>query len=1297
MRRLLSLFVLFLFFSSANSLRAQSYNVTQLTAEEGLPSSIISNTFQDSRGFIWLSSSQGLSLYDGINLKSFSESDGLLDKSCSQVLEDSSGNLWILHREGFTYYDGRNFIPYKKNFGAEDKNITTAYIDNHHKHWIGTLQGLFSFDGKKVKRIKNEAVDSMVVTDIFEDKKDNLWIVGQRKIVKYSNKNKKYKTYEVPENIDVVFLAGAVDKDGKIMLGNRIGLYYLDEKSGEFSRYGKEHIDNQIITNILVDKIGNVWIATYGGGYLIEGKKFTKLTPQNNFIGSSFYSIAEDSEGNIFLGSDAALNIYHGKRFVYYTKQNGLPENNIGAFLVDKKGDQWVATYGGGVINLSQNKLYTTKDGLVSDEVSYIREDSNGQIYVGTPKGVCKLEGNRFRKLSFFKTESYDFDNVRNMYIQKDNRMWVVFPAVVVSVVNEKIDSIYYRYELKSQPDNDSYKYFGAPIQSFMKDKNGTLWIGTGEGLIKQKKDGSFKKYLEKDGLSSNNIVELQLDKKGNLWAATDKGLTKYDGKKFTTITEKDKLPVRSLFSMYISKKNILWMVTTKGAVKFDINKFEKDSTLAFRVYTKAEGFKFVENTAQPSEDKNGNILFGTPRGMIVYNASDDRINKIPPKLRINNLKLKYKDFDFSKYASKFNFGIPENLVLPPNKSHLTFEFIGVSILASDNVLYQYKLEGFDEEWSPVASKTSAIYSNIPPGNYKFLLKAQNSDGIWTPEPLVFKFTVETPFWRTWWFIMISIVVSISLFVYIIKSRTAQLEKEKKRLEKEVILTEALKIEKDKVDKKNEQIQKINKSLEIAVKEAVAAKDEAEKANRVKSEFLANMSHELRTPLNGILGYSQLLEKEPQIPLSFRNKIKTIGTSGEHLLGLINSILNLSKIEAGKTKIVEQDFEIYSFLQELYDQFKVMAEKKGLEIRFETFANVPKYIRADLGKLRQSMINIIGNAIKFTEKGSIDVNVKQLPTGKTLFEVVDTGRGIPKAKIEEITQPFEQVYEHLNTEGGTGLGLAITKNFIEMLGGKLQIESEVGKGSRFFFHVPLQEIEAFDTGTGEEERNIIGYKSSKVVKILLVDDNQVNRDVAFEILSRLDFDIEMAVNGKEAVDKTATYNPDIILMDIRMPVMDGLEATRRIRDFETNKKYTIIAVTASAFEHRRAEFISQGCDDFVAKPYRKFQLLQKIAEHYKIEYIYDDAPIEKEIETSFIVSNVNIEAILTEIKDKFFEELEDQLNMGNFGAIMRLVETIEPKTDLTKEFLRHIVNEAEEFDVDSLYLVVERYYSVANS
>jgi signal transduction histidine kinase/DNA-binding NarL/FixJ family response regulator len=468
----------------------------------------------------------------------------------------------------------------------------------------------------------------------------------------------------------------------------------------------------------------------------------------------------------------------------------------------------------------------------------------------------------------------------------------------------------------------------------------------------------------------------------------------------------------------------------------------------------------------------------------------------------------------------------------------------------------------------------------------------------------------------------------------------------------------------------------LEQKVEERTTELAQAKEAAEAANQAKSIFLANMSHELRTPLNAILGFAQVIARNPNIPPKERDNLGIIQRSGGHLLTLINQVLNLSKIEAGRITLTEDNFDLHQLLHEVHDMFAFNANKKHLQLLFEQDESVPQYVRTDEVKLRQVLINLLSNAIKFTETGGVTVKVHrdkeenaEAFTTNLQFLISDTGPGIAPEDIEKVFDAFGQTVTGQGSQEGTGLGLPISRQFVNLMGGELGVNSIVGQGTTFRVQIPVALVTK-DAVKGldlQPQRRVTGIEPDQTApdggpfRLLVIEDDLANRELLIKLLRPFGFDLRSAVNGAEGIELWEAWQPHLVWMDMRMPVMDGYETTGQIkaRAAATGRQAIIIALSASAFEEERATILAAGCDDFVRKPFREHEIFDVLHRHLDVRFIYEAVTPAPEAAAS--VSPEELRAAVEKLPAAWATDLHQATVALDIDQILALIEAVRPQ------------------------------------
>jgi len=480
----------------------------------------------------------------------------------------------------------------------------------------------------------------------------------------------------------------------------------------------------------------------------------------------------------------------------------------------------------------------------------------------------------------------------------------------------------------------------------------------------------------------------------------------------------------------------------------------------------------------------------------------------------------------------------------------------------------------------------------------------------------------------------------------------------------------------DLVEERTSELKRVTQEALQARQAAETAQKTAEAANRAKSAFLANMSHELRTPLNAILGYSQLMVRDPQLTTTQQERLGAIARSGEHLLGLINDVLTMSKIEAGRTALQENVFDLHRLLRGLQDMFQMRADDKGLALLLDLAPEVPRYVHADESKLRQILMNMLGNAVKFTQDGGVVLRVacrEQTANAKKpvllRIEIQDTGPGIAQEEMNALFDPFMQTTSGRQSQEGTGLGLPISRQFIELMGGEISVDSVVGQGTTFRVQLPvaLADEDAVAALGVQPQRRVTGIEPGQVApdggpfRLLVVEDNPTNSKLLVNLLGPFGFELRCATDGAQGIEMWEAWQPHLAWMDIRMPVMDGYEATHEIkaRAAATGQQAIVVALTASAFEEDREAILAAGCDDFVRKPFREHEIFDALQRHLGVRFVYNTATPTPG--TSAGMSLKELRAQVKALPDKWATNLYQAAVALNAEQMLELIESVRPQ------------------------------------
>ena len=1195
---------------------------TALTIDDGLAQGMVSSIAQDKYGFLWFATKDGLDRYDGYSFTTFrhdpDDSTSIAGNTVNWLQVDHAQRLWVVSDGGVDLFDPAmerfRHVPIMHPQGLL-RTVRQAIADANGDLWA-CGNDMFVKVTFARPPVPEEPLPSCTMKWFKGDvsltllSDGRLWGTDQTRALRITPSHGGQDRVDTLPPWNAGMAAGIngmrfiEDTVRGILRG--IGSDFIatiDRGTGRFLevdlRTGSKGSVSQ--NGVVCDEEGKLWLAGSSGlrrydpagGQLLP---VTPLDPAQAKVLRSLKSCFMDHGGTLWLGSSGHGLLKYDPRTARFNKWD---DSSIRTLVPTPAGNVLVGRWWELLAEFDPVKrryarvIKSTKE--LSMPAAKQARHQPGDMAVQDAQGIFWVSLNYGNLLRYDPAAGAASRILRPGNVEGKVEDGPMFPLMLGSgpTLWAGGNLALWRYDIGTHAFtpypwpvptvNDPYNFTVALHEG----RDGLIWAGTVKGLMRlDLATGDWRQYMndrsDPHSLASDIIFSICADPDdptGVLWIGTNGGgLNRFDVHtgKVERITTRNGLPNDVVYGVLADGDGRLWMSTNKGIACYDRH------SKSFRTFTVNDGLQSNEfNRNAYAKGRDGTLFFGGVNGFNYFDPRKLTADTTSAPIHITGVKLINKPVDFRAADAplKEPAYLSTGMTIPYDANMVTFEFATLEFAAPQDHHYRYKLEGFDKEWIQSGTERSAVYTNLDPGTYTFRVRGDNRDGVWGAQAASFTLTVLPPWWRTWWAWALYVLAVAGAIVTYIRLRTGGLKRQRALLERTVAeRTIELSRQKDEADQQRER---------------------AEHSERVKQQFLANMSHEIRTPMNAIVGMGNLLRRNEHLPAQ-QQYIDAITSSSENLLGIVNEILDLSKIEAGKLELEKVAMDPRAVLNGVLDVLRHRAEEKGLRMAAAVGADVPAVVAGDPGRLNQVLMNLVGNAIKFTEHGTVRVGLavqERLSDAVMLrFEVADTGIGIAPERLAHVFEEFMQAEsDHTRRFGGTGLGLAISKRLVEMQGGTITAESDPGEGSVFTFVLPYAHAVADALRPGNEQRATNDQPQD--LCILLVEDNKLNVLVAEEELKIAvpGARIDVAANGQLAVDMHAAGHYDLILMDVQMPVMDGYAATRAVRAMPGDKgRVPIVAMTANVMEAEVRKCREAGMDGFVPKPFRQEELAEAI-------------------------------------------------------------------------------------------------------
>jgi len=1272
---------------------------SHLNVNNGISDNFIKCIYRDPKGFIWFGTNSGLNRFDGYNFEVFqqnsSDSTSITDNAINAITSDINGNLWIGTGGGVSELNCKTFKFRKVNLrpssplSCQDITYITAMsTDSDGNIMIGTHNGLFLFDQKKNSLrhilIDEKSCSSLLnnITSIVPDKTHSFWIgTINGFIFRYDLKlnsidriNFYSESTRGKGNISKLF----VDNDNNLWVADQNGLhiYNINKYSWDFDLQNKFGgiFNNLQITGISEDNDSLIWVITDGNGAFILDKSdfsFVNITNMSYDEGAlssnGLSSLFCDDSGIIWIGtSKKGVDFYkkNVRKFRlfrnYPTESNSLNNNDVNCITEDHRGNLWIGTNGSGLnyYNRTTNKFghyVATRgnhNGLSSNVIVSVFEDSENKIWIGTYFGGLNCLDPQTGKIEVFHhsdTDSTTISDDRVWSICEDSQknLWVATLTSGLNLYDRKTRK-FKRFNSKNSPVCFDY------MISIAADENDNLWISSAHGLIyfDPKQNISKCYYNDPDdpaSISANQVISTYKDSRGLFWICTNNGLNLMDqaNNSFRVLKEADGLPSNKVFRIEEDKDSNLWLSTKNGISRLIVKKSNAKDSLSFQFvnYGMSDGLQGKEfNETASVETNDGELWFGGPDGLNAFYPLEIKEDSSSSKvvissIRIDNEVVKYGDLINGRVLFEEPIFNTDKIVLKFTENSFTIDFVALNYFFPGKNKYSYTLEGFNEKWITTEGEENfATFSNLKSGTYTFKVKGTNSDGIWNKTTVMLEIKVLPPFWASWYAYVLYIILISGLLLFL---RYLILTRERMRTE----------LEHEHIE--SQHIHEIDS---------------------MKIKFFTNISHEFRTPLSLIVSPAEKLINQ------YKNKpeekqINLILQNAKRLLFMVNQLLDIRKMEVQGFGFNPSAGNIIAFIEEAVSSFKDLSEQKQIKLVFHSDIKELDTL-FDKDKLEKILFNLLSNAFKFTPlEGEVSVHVlADVPEGYTekkgvirkpshlVIKVSDTGIGIPKDKIGNLFMDFYQIESIISSDHGTGIGLALVKEFVRLHEGEITVDSDPDKGSCFTVILPvacnMKTLSANSLQKNDPEMDLPAVQSNeanhKVIPverpvILIAEDND---DLRFYLKDNLQtkYNVYEAANGEEALSIIKNIIPDLIISDIKMAGIDGLELCRRVKGDSSTCHIPLILLTGLSKERDHFESLETGADDFILKPFSLQILEAKVS-----NLITGRKNLKKAFSSQMVIGPKNI--AITSLDEKFMNKALD------------LIEKNISKTDYTVEEL----------------------------